>query len=156
MAEVLLDAKFWNKVFKILRPATVVAVRNIKGAGKKKLMPSSISLDLNTDANNKAGFILKCMTQNMPSVYSRGYKIMLAKRLAIAEGIADEEVREIEQAIIQVAIKQGIVPSTVLYEGEPVILENEQQAEPVSTQAFGFVTSLEIRISIKSESQIIS
>ena len=143
MAEVLLDAKFWNKVFKLLKPATVVAVKKNKGSAKGKLIPSNYSLNLNTRLDNKVGFILRCMTENiglgLPSYYSEKGKLSVAQKQALNEGITGNEIKEIEKAIIKVAIHEGILPATALYEGEHVVTQIEQRSAPEPTDAFGFV-----------------
>jgi|GEM_PF-4438993 len=63
MAEVLLDTKFWNKVFKILKPATVVAVKKNKGARETQFIPSNGSENL-SKSDNKSGFFYRYMNRH--------------------------------------------------------------------------------------------
>lgn len=142
MAEVLLDSKFWNKVYKFLKPATVIAVKKNKGNTKGNLIPSDYSLNLNSNTNNKVGFMLKCMTENVEGCYSAKSKILVAKQRALKEGIAGSKIKEIEKAIVQVAIHEGILPETALYEGEHVVAMQSQQYSRLklaSTDTFGFI-----------------
>ena len=142
MAEVLLDTKFWNKVFKILKPATVVAVKKNKGNAKGKLIPSDYSLNLNRNRDNKVGFIFKCMAENVEGPYSAKSRITVAKQRAQKEGITGSITKEIEKAIVIVAIHEGILPETARYEGEHVVViqsQNEANSITHSTEAFGFI-----------------
>ena len=69
MAEVLLDTKFWNKVFKILKPATVVAVKKNKGAGGTQFIPSNGS-ENPSKSDNKTGFLYRHMFRHKGKLFS--------------------------------------------------------------------------------------
>ena len=146
MVEILLDTKFWNKIYKLLKPATVVAVKKIKGNSKGKLIPSDYSLSLKQYTNNEVGFLLRCMLNNIgssfPSYFTEKGKLSQVKKKALEEGITSDEIKEIEKAIIRVAIQEGIMPETTLYEEEHVVVVQSQQntiSNTHLTDSFGFV-----------------
>ena len=64
--EILLDSKYWNKAFKLIKPATVVQIKANKGAGKDKLIPSNIALKFNTE-NIANGFLTTIILEHAES-----------------------------------------------------------------------------------------
>ena len=145
MAEILLDTKFWNKVYKLLKPATVVAVKKNKGSGKYCLIPSTGSGNLNK-ANNMKGFLIRYMNTKSPYAQnyllgSRRYKgeerrvrIIISAR---ENGLTEARIKEIERAIVQVAASENLLPESVLYDGKPVTKTRKQPDK--LTAGFGFV-----------------
>lgn len=59
MAEILLDTKFWNKVFEQLPPSLRIIITFIKGNGKDKLLPTLLCVNLFHHEDNKAGYLVK-------------------------------------------------------------------------------------------------
>lgn len=136
MAEVLVDAKFWNKVFKLLKPATVVAVKKNKGAGKEKLIPSN-GLVFLAYADNAKGFFYKLLETNFEHKYDQRASIIMIEGELYKKEIFNPMVRDIEKAILQVAIADSLIPETATYNGEPVIKQIQENIR--STSGFGFV-----------------
>ena len=142
MAEVLLDAKFWNKVFKILKPATVVAVKKNKGAGALQLIPSNGSANL-SKSDNKKGFLYRYMHKHKgslafdPSIWSSQERLVQIKTYVWSNGLTELRVKEIEKAIVQVAVAESLLPESVCYDGKPAIKATKQPKR--STAGFGFV-----------------
>ena len=141
MAEVLLDTKFWNKVFKILKPATVVAVKKHKGARKNQFIPSNGSENLNK-SDNKPGFFYRYMFRHKGKEFystniSKRQALIYMKTLVWEKGLTEARVKEIEKAIVQVAVAESQLPESVLYDGKPVI--KARRLPERSTSGFGFV-----------------
>ena len=141
MAEVLLDTKFWNKVFKILKPATVVAVKTNKGARKNQFIPSNGSENLNK-SDNKPGFFYRYMFRYKGKEFystniSKRQALIYMKTLVWEKSLTEARVKEIEKAIVQVAVAESQLPESVLYDGKPVI--KARKLPERSTTGFGFV-----------------
>ena len=142
MAEVLLDTMFWNKVFKILKPATVVAVKKNKGAGARQLIPSNGSANL-SKSDNKKGFLYRYMHKHKgslafdPSIWSSQERLERVKTYVWSNGLTELRVKEIEKAIVQVAVAESQLPESVLYDGKPAI--KTRKLPEKSTDGFGFV-----------------
>lgn len=142
MAEVLLDTKFWNKVFKLLQPATVVAVKKNKGARAFQLIPSNGSVNL-SKTDNKKGFLYKYMNTHKgsrafdPSVWSRQERLERIKIYVWSNGLTELRVKEIEKSIVQVAVAENLLPESACYAGKPVF---KAKTPPERNRAgFGFV-----------------
>ena len=141
MAQILLDTKFWNKVFKILKPATIVVVKTNKGSGKNKLIPSNGLVALSY-RDNLNGFFLKMLDGHFGDelLIARPGSIPRWKRIeadAFEKGFCPLTIDEIEKAILRVAIADGLIPDTATYGGKRVV-EQRQEAFK-STIRFGFV-----------------
>ena len=140
MAEVLLDTKFWNKVFKILKPATVVAVKKNKGARGTQFIPSNGSENL-SKSDNKSGFFYRFMNRQKGKKYFAHYSkqesLIQVKMFVWKNGLTEARVKEIEKAIVQVAVAESQLPESVLYDGKPVI--KTRRLPERSTTGFGFV-----------------
>ena len=110
MAEVLLDTKFWNKVFKILKPATVVAVKKNKGAGGTQFIPSNGSENL-SKSDNKSGFFYRFKNRQKGKKYFAHYSkqesLAQVKMFVWKNGLTEVRVKEIEKAIVQVAVAES-------------------------------------------------
>ncbi|QNI99439.1 bacteriophage-like DNA-binding domain-containing protein [Synechococcus sp. A15-62] len=97
---------------------------------------------MNRNTDNKVGFILKCMAENVEGPYSAKSRILVAKQRAQKEGITGSIIKEIEKSIVIVAIHEGILPETARYEGKHVVViqsQNEANSITYSTEAYGFV-----------------
>lgn len=142
MAEALLDAKFWNKVFKLLKPATVVAVKKNKGAGKNQLIPSNGCVNLNR-SDNKKGFFYRYMNKHKgsifldPSIWTSKQRLERIKVYVWGNGLTEARVKEIEKAIVQAAATENLLPESVRYDGKPVFQARKRPER--STIEFGFV-----------------
>ena len=135
MVEILLDTKFWNKVFKILKPTTVLAVKKNKGAKQLQFIPSSGAGNLD-NSNNKPGFLYKYVQKNR----GNGYKFRTLAGLKVflwQHELTQARVEEIEKAILQVAVAECLLPESVLYDGKPVIKTRKMPDR--STVGFGFI-----------------
>ena len=117
MAEVLLDAKFWDKVFKLLKPATVVAIKKNKGSNQDALIPSNGGGNFST-IDTKKGFFIRYINLKSPcarriaSRYGYTGKECLYRLTAEARerGITELRVNEIEKAIVQVEVAESHLP----------------------------------------------
>lgn len=144
MAEVLLDAKFWDKVFKLLKPATVVAIKKNKGSNQDALIPSNGSGNL-SKTDNKKGYFIRYINLKSPcarriaSRYGYTGKKCLYRLTAEARerGITELRVKENEKAIVQVAVAESPLRESVCYDGKPVVKATKQPER--STEGFGFV-----------------
>lgn len=157
MTEILLGPRFWNKVFQQVEPSLVVAVKKIKGANSNKaipgsssdkLIPSEYCLKLNSVVDNEVGFLLKEMLKYAESLNpchytDQGFHIERAKLDRIKTslmdaGITGTGIRQLEKAILKVAIREGSLPETALYAGQYVIEQRKQEHISKSTSGFGF------------------
>ena len=144
MAEVLLDAKFWNKVFKLLKPATVVAIKKNKGSNQDALIPSNESGNL-SKIDNKKGFFIRYINLKSPCAkriasrhgYTGKQRLYRLTAEARERGITELRVKEIEKAIVQVAVAESPLPESVCYDSKPVAKATKQPER--STAGFGFV-----------------
>lgn len=136
MAEILLDTKFWNKVFKILRPATVVAVKKNKGTGKEKLIPSN-GLVFLAYADNAKGFFYELLDIHFEQKYDKRARVIMIESELHKKGLFTPMIRDIEKAILQVAIADSLIPETATYNGEPVVQQIQENIQ--ATSGFGFV-----------------
>ena len=136
MAEILLDTKFWNKVFKSLKAPTVVAIKQIKGSGKNSLIPTNGALGL-SPKDNKAGFLYGYMRRHVGQRLPIAPNSERIKLIAWNGGFTDAKVKETEIAILKVAIGESLLPESVMYDGTPVFKPRKQPER--STAGFGFV-----------------
>lgn len=116
MAEILIDAKFWNKAFKHMRPATVVWVKSHKGSGRHKIFPAQLVAVVSKEKVNP-DFMLDLALK----AYSKGRKTSSYLRTydwtreLVGMGFTAPRQREISKAIALVAIEDGVLPETVLF-----------------------------------------
>ena len=144
MAEVLLDAKLWNKVFKLLKPATVVAIKKNKGSNQDALIPSNGSGNL-SKTDNKKSFFIRYINLKSPCAkriasrhgYTGKQRLYRLTDEARERGITELRVKEIEKAIVQVAVAESPLPESVCYDSKPVAKATKQPER--STAGFGFV-----------------
>ena len=136
MAEVLLDTKFWNKVLKSLKAPTVVAIKQIKGSGKNTLVPTNGSIGL-SPKDNKSGFFYGYMRSHVGKRLPIIPNKERIKLIVWNGGLTDARVKEVEIAILKVAIGESLLPESVMYDGKPVHKPRKQL--DVSTESFGFV-----------------
>ena len=138
MAEVLLDTKFLNKVFKLVRPTTALVIKDNKGNidwNGFNFIPKEGALRLNRKTDNKFGFLKKYIEKNLHSVGGEKYKVS-HQRLK-KSGLTEPIIKEIEQAIVRAATAQGSFPESALYGGKEAI--EQRKAIEKSTREFGFV-----------------
>ena len=72
-----------------------------------------------------------------PSIWSSQERLVRIKTHVWSNGLTELRVKEIEKAIVQVAVAESILPESVCYEGKPVIKATKQPTR--STAGFGFV-----------------
>ena len=136
MAEVLLDTKFWNKVFKSLKAPIVVVIKQIKGSGKNTLIPTNGALGL-SPKDNKPGFLYGYMRRHVGQRLPVPPNSERIKWIVWNGGFQDAMVKNVEMAILKVAITESLLPESVLYDGNPVI--KARKLPDRSTVGFGFV-----------------
>jgi len=144
LAEVLLDAKFWNKAFKLLKPATVVAIKKNKGSNKDALIPSTGSGNL-SKTDNKNGFFIRYINLKSPCArrlasrygYTGKDRLYRVTTEARQKGLTELRVKEIEKAIVQVAVAESLLPESACYDSKPVIEATKKPKS--STEDFGFI-----------------
>ena len=123
MAEVLLDAKLWNKVFTLLKPATVVAIKKNKGNNQDALIPSNGSGNL-SKTDNKKSFFIRYIHLKSPC----------AKRIASRHGYTG---KQLLYRLTADARERSLLPESVCYDSKPVAKATKQPER--STAGFGFV-----------------
>ncbi|GCE65824.1 NADH-ubiquinone oxidoreductase [cyanobiont of Ornithocercus magnificus] len=125
MADILLDAKFWNKVFKEMKHQTVIVIKKNKGKGK--LIPANAVMRA-SKAKIDEGFFYKFMYKN----YDPAKRSVVAGKLAELKDrkwkayvwdmkLTQLRIKEIEKAIITTAIKEFLLPESILYNGKTLI-----------------------------------
>ena len=142
--ELLLDAKYWNKVFKLLKPSTVIIVKAFRGAGKDKLLPSSAVLIVNTFDNSRSVIWQAIRANTEPKIRASSTRDFSEEGMRVAlynkrlrANLSDLVLEELDKAILQVAVSESLVPESILYEGRRVV--EAKQHPPRSTKGFGFI-----------------
>lgn len=140
MTEVFLDSQFWNRVLKILKPATIVVVKKNKGVGKDSLIPlcSSIFLD---SSSIEHGFLYGLIAKSdlkLFAQFAEKDRLTMVKGYSTSKGLTKEIVKEVERAILNIAICDGLLPEVLLYEGSPVIALPVYASGTAADPSFGF------------------
>ncbi len=132
--EILIDAKLWNKAFKEMRAGTVAWIRQNKGSSPKKhLIKHVTTINLSKTKISK-GFFVKNLCRH-------GLVSLMLSYL----GYTDARAKDAEVGIVKTLIKDGLLPTTVLYDGKALVKEDPApRFKPYSSGFVYFVRNGEI------------